>query len=541
MENQMNILLQSNEKYAKYMSVMLVSLFSNHKDTKINIYVIHSSLSEETMNNLKQFVTKYNNSIEFIKCSSDLFKGFKTNSYLTIEMYYKLLAHIVLPKNIDRVLFLDIDLIIDENIYDFYSADFEGKYIIAAGQAPFSDYSNLDKNFNVMYATKGKYFNVGVLVLNLQKFRADNIVIEDYYRAVKEISAINSKFLYEQGIMNYMFAQYGTKYYQVLEYNYRFHIQYENQKLIDGKKIKFKPKIIHYANTLIQYKPWDLNFTDEELCKFDLGEIIPGYFNYNKEIHELNKIWWNYAEKIDKKFYDIIKSESEAKKDFYLCYMFNNIKKMRNQIKDLNYHWHSHKLKNLEFNFEIEKLQSQYNCNFLEALGILYRTYYKTDYNLQFYNNLNNYFNYLYTHEDEIVICFAVGDDASKQWHRLEFLNDWKIKTDLRNKFRYSFVCIIDKSNDVVLEKSGKEPSSLEYVIPETGEKFEVHSMGFDGKYFYADCILKETPNAKEGVNYCLSKRGLNICIYNKKTKCIVDIVNSDLHKDANLELVRKM
>lgn len=535
----MNVLLQANEKYAKYMSVMLLSLFTNNKDTKINVYVIHSSISQETIDCMTEFVESYGNHITFLQCDASIFTGFKTSSYLTIEMYYKLLAHLVLPEDMDRVMFLDIDLIIDADLTEFYNTDFEGKYVIAAGQAPFVDYDNIDKNFDVKIATDGRYFNVGVLILNLKKFRENKISLEDYYKATEEIIKINPGFMYEQAIMNYMFGQYETKYLQVLEYNYRYHIEYENRELIRQRNFQFTPKIIHYANWLIQFKPWDLRFTEEELKTYGFEDIVPSAFNLNSETYRIMEIWWKYAEQVPSHYYDVIVSECNAKKDYFKSYVFNNLKRLRMMLKDMRFMKREELQLKHTFHAEISEIQKEFNCNYLEALGIMFRTHFRTDARLSLETNLNDYFGALYPMRNDVVIFLCAGDEVSKNWNKLNFLSTWNLKSNLNGKFRYSFAAVIDAARNTILEKTDESTCEITYAIPDTGCTMTLHSAGFNGRNFYSEIIMTEQDKDRV-LPFSMSKRGLNICVFDKKTGKVCDAFSVDLFSDPTLTINRR-
>jgi phosphopentomutase len=85
----------------------------------------------------------------------------------------------------DRILYMDVDIVVDKNIYDdFYCLDFEDNYLIATSHNPNPDYCNMltPDIVNLESAAKGEYFNSGVLVMNLEMFRK-NITLDDYNRA----------------------------------------------------------------------------------------------------------------------------------------------------------------------------------------------------------------------------------------------------------------------------------------------------------------------------------------------------------------------
>ena len=80
----------------------------------------------------------------------------------------------------------------------------------------------------------------------------------------------------------------------------------------------FQASIIHFAGEVSPYKAWDLLFDDIEIEKYSILHInrasAPNFI-VNKEINELSKIWWSYAEKTP--VYNELMLEMNAKKEWF--------------------------------------------------------------------------------------------------------------------------------------------------------------------------------------------------------------------------------
>ena len=50
--------------------------------------------------------------------------------HYSVAMYFRIFAHVLLPESIDRILYLDADIIVKNDITSFYAQDFEDKYMI---------------------------------------------------------------------------------------------------------------------------------------------------------------------------------------------------------------------------------------------------------------------------------------------------------------------------------------------------------------------------------------------------------------------------
>ena len=109
----MNILLAPNNYYIMPTIVLLQSLF-DAEDDRLDIYVIHSDLTNENIERLDRFVAEHSGVFHPIFIDADTFASAYTSFHITKEAYYRLLAQDLLPDDLDRVLYLDGDLVVQK-------------------------------------------------------------------------------------------------------------------------------------------------------------------------------------------------------------------------------------------------------------------------------------------------------------------------------------------------------------------------------------------------------------------------------------------
>ena len=103
----------------------------------------------------------------------DFVQGYKVTLHYSIAMYFRIFAHLLLPESIDRILYLDADIIVKNDITSFYARDFEDKYMIV-NKDKNADREDVAKHKEELgISQKHKYFNSGVLLMNLKKMRED--------------------------------------------------------------------------------------------------------------------------------------------------------------------------------------------------------------------------------------------------------------------------------------------------------------------------------------------------------------------------------
>ena len=133
----MNILLAINDNYLEPALVLLCSIFYNTKE-KVNIFFLDASLSDHSKKRLQEYIAKNSQTVSFVAIDKSVFENAPERSGLSVETYFRLLAPWLLP-DIDRVLYLDVDMICDGDLMRVWSADLNGHFVagvIDQGTAP---------------------------------------------------------------------------------------------------------------------------------------------------------------------------------------------------------------------------------------------------------------------------------------------------------------------------------------------------------------------------------------------------------------------
>lgn len=174
--NIMNICVTVNSKYMRYLYVMLLSLYENNRESHICLYVLQSDFTEQDKKAIKNLSERYHQQVIYIQVDKKKFDCFPRNfadkSTLSLEIYFRLLIPELIPESVDRILMLDVDVIINHNIRELYVMNMQDKCM---GAAP-----NMCSNFVVASEfrewypsdrTNWTHYNVGVLLWNLKKIR----------------------------------------------------------------------------------------------------------------------------------------------------------------------------------------------------------------------------------------------------------------------------------------------------------------------------------------------------------------------------------
>ena len=111
--------------------------------------------------------------------------GVFVDKHLSKEAYLRFLAAEVLPETLDRVVYLDCDLVVLDDIFELYDTDLNGMAIGAVEDARWADGATESRLARLGARPGAPYVNSGVLVLDLHTWRRDNLA-RDLFAFVAE-------------------------------------------------------------------------------------------------------------------------------------------------------------------------------------------------------------------------------------------------------------------------------------------------------------------------------------------------------------------
>lgn len=258
----MNVLISVNENYYSAAVIMLRSLFLNNRNCHSVVYLFHAELSSDRIEGLRHFIERNKAVLHVIKVNDDMLGNVPVGR-LTKATYYRLLAPSLLPPDLDRILYLDIDMIVVGNIEKIYQSEFHGNYFMAAPDTS----AGIDVMKKKLHMNRDSvYINAGVLLMNLDLLRKEFDLDEALGYAVKFPDRVPSC---DQDVINALYHKRIG--YLAWEYNYeaRFHTITEILRYpFQLKRLLGQIKIIHYMGG---EKPWKPGFN---------GKFLREYYRY---------------------------------------------------------------------------------------------------------------------------------------------------------------------------------------------------------------------------------------------------------------------
>ena len=272
MQNKKNIPIfyASDEKYMPYLGVALASLKACKSEKyDYHIHVLYTGGLNGHSKKIKE-MEEENFTISFIDVTGEIDRlqdCMICRDYYTPAIYYRLLIPELFP-NYDKVLYMDCDTVALTDVAELYDTDLQDNYIGAvADQAVAAVPAFMEYTKNALGILGEKYFNSGVIVMNLKAFREVNF----YEKFAKTLRSYHFTIAPDQDVLN-LICKDKVCY---LDGGW-------NKMPIAGED-KRTPKLIHYNLTM---KPW----------------------HYDGVLYE--KYFWDFAAQT--KFLDVIRQAKES-------------------------------------------------------------------------------------------------------------------------------------------------------------------------------------------------------------------------------------
>ena len=262
--------------YTYPLIVLLTSILYNSKPSTLFYFhiMIPNDFFEENKQKIKSLCKKYRKCEIIFLNMGEKYKDWKTSSYYSKAVYYRLsLSDLV--KNFDKIIYLDCDTMVHNDLTNFYNIEMGDKFYMGF---PGLEIANIEIN-----GTRN-FINSGVILINLKLLRK-----------------VNASLLFD----NYYYT-YGTKkvdeyLINVIFYNKISFLPFE-YGIPDFEK---KNKFFNSPSQLWKLFKGYSNCTEKEMILASNNRIIThGAYTYSKwwksdynSLSEIGKKWIYYASK----------------------------------------------------------------------------------------------------------------------------------------------------------------------------------------------------------------------------------------------------
>ena len=227
----------------------MYSLLEN-VDEKINLYVLHNE--PNTFEKYSKKLSKHSKceSINLIEVVTDINFPNIENTHVSKATYFRIFIFKYL-KDLSHVIYLDSDTVILENPLKVLKSELaklrESQYILSAVEETTKEMS--PEIFERLNLSSKKYFNAGVMVIDLDKAKNKNI----FNNLISTVQKLNSRIIqWDQDVLNKYFDE------QIFELAKSLNIRINAE--LESKVFSLSPTILHYLGSK---KPWQIEYLVE--------------------------------------------------------------------------------------------------------------------------------------------------------------------------------------------------------------------------------------------------------------------------------------
>lgn len=247
----MIIVCSTDDNFVQHCCIMLTSVLINNSN--VSVYVLTEKLTEDNLDIIKNEIESKGGVFHLIVVDSSIISklpmpDLNELSHISSATYYRLLISYLLPTTIDRIIYLDCDIIVRKSLEELWETKIEDYALGAVYQL---DKNTIEEIKRLGYPLEYGYFNAGVLLINM-----------DYWRKNKV----------SDRLLDYLIDNYNI-------------IKYHDQDALNS--------VLHKECLIIPSK-WNMQsmfFFNDINCIHDVneGKIIKKYKEYKKQIKSEKK------------------------------------------------------------------------------------------------------------------------------------------------------------------------------------------------------------------------------------------------------------
>jgi lipopolysaccharide biosynthesis glycosyltransferase len=156
-----HIAIAFDKNYLLQFYALCSSLAYNNRNNTLHLHVIATDVDEVNLNSLENFLLKFSINITFYRPDLSTIRSLVLTHNWTAAVYYRLLFPQIVPKHVVRLLYLDCDTLVLNDVNSLYNNEDIGQFPVAAV------YDNYVKSQPLLGIQEGNYFNSGVLLIDV--------------------------------------------------------------------------------------------------------------------------------------------------------------------------------------------------------------------------------------------------------------------------------------------------------------------------------------------------------------------------------------
>ena len=271
---QIHIILCTDEYYIIPCGITIFSICHHNRLHNLYFHILTEGISNEKKAKLETMIKNLGQTIYFYNIKENFLNNMPVNNRFRKSIYYRLLMANILPSDINKILYLDSDIIVRGDIEELWNYDISNYTLGAVLDQSCDDIRNSNRTG---LPPLSDYYNSGVLLINLDLWRKQHIG----EKCIRYINENVQNVLYpDQDALNVI--TYNSWLKLPFHYNTQAYMFYRPSEILARTeyvkqmvKASENPLIVHFTEAC---KPWMINckhpFTSEYL---KYKELSPWY------------------------------------------------------------------------------------------------------------------------------------------------------------------------------------------------------------------------------------------------------------------------
>ena len=250
-----HVLFCANRTYFQHMAVAALSVVEASRRPHIHVHVMTCDHHRDAEDKLVETLRPYANArVTIHHVSDERLATLFVDKYLTKEAYLRFLAPDILPDDVSRVIYLDSDLVVLDDIGSLWDVGLAGNPLAAAPDLDWWGDVPERRLLDLGLRPGHRYINSGVLVMDLAAWRREGISARLFAFAAQQGARLT---YHDQDALNVVLQDRITLLarrwnVQTLWYTRFVRTQFP-QEFRATAEIRRRPAILHFST---KHKPW---------------------------------------------------------------------------------------------------------------------------------------------------------------------------------------------------------------------------------------------------------------------------------------------
>lgn len=257
--NQLNIAYGIDKNFLLGCAVSITSILLTNPEFNFSFHVFTNSIDDDFQQKLHQLTDKYKTNITIYLVEDNHLSNLPTTKNWTLATYFRFIVADYFYNRIDKILYLDADILCKGSLAELFNLEFDNNLAYVVIEKDPIWWEKCAKRLEENKLLTG-YFNAGFLLVNLKKWKENNI----NEKALKLLTneTLRKKFTHlDQDVLNLLLLD-KVKYLD-RKYNQQVNLNYElknKSNISNYSPITNETVLIHYIGPTKPWHKWAKNY-----------------------------------------------------------------------------------------------------------------------------------------------------------------------------------------------------------------------------------------------------------------------------------------